>query len=107
VTTRTLAQGVLENNGYEVLTANDGQEALDLLALEPVDLVVSDVQMPQMDGLELLQRIKKSFNIPVILLTSRSEPIEQQRGLDLGADAYLVKQRFEQTELLRIVSNLL
>ncbi len=107
VTTRTLAQGVLQGAGYDVLTANDGQEALDLLMEQAVDLVVSDVQMPRMDGLELVQRIKQRSNIPVILLTSRSEPAEQQMGLDLGADAYLVKQRFEQTELLRIVANLL
>lgn len=106
VTTRTLAQGVLSAKGYEVLTATDGQEALDLLAAQPVDLVISDVQMPRMDGLELVQRIKAKYNLPVILLTSRSEPSEQQMGLNLGADAYLVKQRFEQTELLRIVSNL-
>lgn len=107
VTTRTLAQGVLQSNGYEVLTATDGQEALELLAHQTVDLVVSDVQMPRMDGLELVQRIKQRYKLPVILLTSRSEPAERQMGLNLGADAYLVKQRFEQTELLRTVSNLL
>ncbi len=107
LTTRTLAHGMLTTRGYRVLEARDGLEALEVLQREPVKLVVSDVQMPRMSGLELLQQVKRAYGLPVILLTSLVRPEDRQRGLALGADAYLAKHRFDQSQLLEMVHGLL
>lgn len=110
VTTRTLEKGILETRGFLVRLAVDGQDALDELRRTPVDLIISDVEMPRMNGLSLLQTLKQEPSlrkIPVILVTSHDRPEEVQHGLDLGADAYIVKQRFEQEELLSTIEQLL
>ncbi len=106
ITTRTLEKHILETAGYEVYVAVDGQEAWERLRELQPDVVISDVEMPRMTGLELAARIKgdeQTRRIPVVLLTSLAKPQQQEAGLKAGADAYLVKSRFEQGELLRVI----
>ncbi len=106
ITTRTLEKHILETAGYEVHVAVDGMEAWERLREIQPDVVISDVEMPRMNGLELAARIKgdeQTRRIPVILLTSLGKPQQQEAGLKAGADAYLVKSRFEQGELLRVI----
>ena len=106
ITTRTLEKSILEAEGFRVRLAVDGQDALDSLRREPVDLVISDVEMPRMDGFELLQALKADAGlsaIPVIMLTSHGARDQVQRGLELGADAYVTKQGFEQRTLLETI----
>jgi len=112
ITTRTLEKSILEAQGYRVLLSVDGLDALERLRSggTPIDLIVADIEMPRMDGLQLLQALKGDVTlagIPVILMTSRAEPDDVRRGLELGADAYLVKQRFDQRELVATIGQLL
>ncbi|MCW2246659.1 two-component system chemotaxis sensor kinase CheA [Azospirillum fermentarium] len=103
ITTRTLEKSILEAHGYRVTLCVDGREALETLHGQTVDLIVSDVEMPRMDGFALVQAVKSDpvlSDIPVILVTSRASDEDRQRGLLLGADAYIVKTRFDQDELL-------
>lgn len=103
ITTRTLEKNILEAVGCVVQVATDGVEAWSLLAHNLPDVVISDVEMPHMDGLELTRRIRQhahTQHLPVILLTSLSQPHQRKAGLKAGADAYLVKSRFDQDELL-------
>lgn len=109
-TARTLEKSILEVHGFNVIVAIDGSEALSKLRSEEIDLVISDVQMPRMDGLALLQEMKKDerfARLPVILVTSMNRAEDQERGLALGADAYLVKQRFDHQSLLETIRQLL
>jgi DNA-binding response OmpR family regulator len=89
----------LLTEGYEVLTAPDGMQALDTFSSTPVDLILLDVMMPKLDGFATCQRIRQYSNVPIIILTARGEEQDRVRGLDLGADDYLVKP-FSATELL-------
>jgi len=112
VTTRTLEKSILETNGFNVMVAVDGVDALNQLrsATVLVDLVVADVEMPRMDGFQLLAALKgdrQLARIPVIMMTSRAAQDDVQRGMELGADAYLVKQTFDQRELLTTIGQLL
>jgi two-component system chemotaxis sensor kinase CheA len=110
LTTRVLERSVLEAYGYRVRAAVDGVEALLVLRSEPVDLVVADLQMPRLDGFGLLGEMKRDerlSEIPVVLLTSMDSPAERQRGLALGAEAYLVKRDFDQRELLETLRQVL
>lgn len=110
ITTRTLEQSVLESNGYHVRLSADGADALQQLRTHGADLVISDVEMPKVDGFGLLGAMKKEpelAGVPVILVTSRNDDIDRRRGLRLGASAYVVKQRFDQTELLKTIGRLL
>jgi two-component system chemotaxis sensor kinase CheA len=107
--TRTLAKNVLESAGYRVLVATDGVEAWTLLSSERFDLVLSDVQMPRMDGFDLTARIRaeeRFHDLPVILLTSLDSKEETERGMAAGADAYLTKGSFEQARLLEAIRRL-
>jgi two-component system chemotaxis sensor kinase CheA len=102
----------LEAAGYRVVVCVDGQDALDRLraGIEPVDLVVADVEMPRLDGFGLLEalRAEEAFaHLPIILMTSRGDAEDVARGLDLGADAYLTKQTFDQRKLLDTIGQLL
>jgi two-component system chemotaxis sensor kinase CheA len=109
ITTRTLEKHVLETAGFDVRVAVDGQEAWTMLGELSFDVVVADVEMPNMTGLELTRRIKETpqtKNLPVILLTSLAKPEHREAGLKAGADAYLVKSRFDQNELLRMIRTL-
>ncbi|MEP0339499.1 MAG: response regulator [Alphaproteobacteria bacterium] len=110
ITTRTLEKSILEANGYRVRLSVDGLDALEQLRAEPADLVVSDVEMPRMDGFSLLRELKRDkvlAKTPVILVTSRDDSDDRSRGLSLGADAYVIKQRFDQTDLLDTIRQLL
>ena len=109
VTTRTLETTILQSHGYEVRIAVDGLEALDRLRGERVDLVISDIQMPRLDGFGLLEEIKKDSQlraIPVIIVTSMDSRDDRQRGLSLGADAYIVKRNFDHQELLQAIQQI-
>lgn len=106
ITTRTLEKNILETAGFDVQVAIDGTEAWAILADEEFDLIISDVEMPNMNGLELTRRIKEhsaTKHLPVILLTSLAKPEQREAGLKAGADAYLVKSRFDQGELLETI----
>jgi two-component system chemotaxis sensor kinase CheA len=112
ITTRTLEKGILEAAGYRVVVCVDGQDALDRLRaeIEPVDLVLADVEMPRLDGFGLLQALRadeRFARLPTILMTSRGDAADVARGLDLGADAYLTKQKFDQRQLLDTIGQLL
>jgi two-component system chemotaxis sensor kinase CheA len=110
MTTRTLEKSILEAHGYRVRVAVDGLEALALLKAEKANLVIADVQMPRMDGFALLEALKKDRNlnqIPVIMVTSLELPEDMERGLSLGADAYIVKRKFDQEELLGAIRQIL
>lgn len=110
LTTRTLEKSILEAHGYVVRLAVDGIEALAKLRAEHVDLVISDIQMPRLDGFGLLQAIKGDQalkKLPVILVTSLEAREDRERGLALGADAYVVKRKFDQKELLETIGQIL
>lgn len=112
ITTRTLEKGILEAAGYRVVVCVDGQDALDRLraGIEPVHLMVADVEMPRLDGFGLVKalRAEAAFaRLPIILMTSRGDADDVARGLDLGADAYLTKQTFDQRQLLDTIRQLL
>ena len=109
-TSRTLIKGILEADGFRVLTAVDGLEGYARLRHEKIDLVISDVDMPRLDGFGLTDRIRKHHSmadLPVILVTARETPEDRERGLNAGADAYLTKSGFDQTSLLETVRRLL
>lgn len=111
ITTRTLEKNILEAAGYNVRLALDGQEAFNaLMTNELPDLVISDVQMPRMDGFSLTTRIKKetrTSSLPVILVTSRESSEDKAKGVDAGADAYIVKSSFDQINLLETIKQLI
>lgn len=102
-TTRSFLRSILVAAGYSVQTAINGLEALEKLRSGTVDLVVSDVEMPGMDGLDLTRRIKQLFSLPVILVTALESDKDRRKGLEAGADAYVVKSSFEGEGLLEIV----
>lgn len=81
----------LEAEGYRVRTYADGAEALTALASQPADLVILDIKMPRLDGMETLGRLRRSSNVPVIFLTSKDDEIDEVLGLKLGADDYIRK----------------
>ena len=110
ITTRTLEKNILEAVGFEVFVAIDGVEAWQRIAELDPDVVVTDVEMPNMNGFELTRRIKNdetTKKLPVVLLTSLSKPEQRAEGLKAGADAYLVKTNFDQQELLETIQSLL
>lgn len=106
ITTRTLEKNILETAGFDVTVAIDGVEGWLRLNEGDYDVVISDVEMPNMNGLDLTRQIRSSSHtrdIPIILLTSLARPEQQQAGLQAGADAYLIKSQFDQGELLRMI----
>ncbi len=94
-----LLEANLKTEGYAVVTASDGLQALDVFSAQPVDLVLLDIMMPRLDGFGTCQRIREFSNVPIIMLTAKGEEQDRVKGLDLGADDYLVKP-FSATELL-------
>ncbi|MES2217151.1 MAG: hybrid sensor histidine kinase/response regulator [Pseudomonadota bacterium] len=109
ITTRTLEQNVLENKGYKVTVAVNGKEAWDLLQNNQFSMLITDVNMPIMDGFELTERVKKSerlSSLPVIIVTALGSDNEKRRGIEVGANAYIVKSEFESNVLLQTVSQL-
>ncbi|SMC20815.1 two-component system, chemotaxis family, sensor kinase CheA [Desulfacinum hydrothermale DSM 13146] len=110
VTSRTLLQNILTAAGYRVKTAVDGMDAYTQLCEEPFDLVVSDVEMPRLDGFELTAKIRandKLKDIPIVLVTSLDSREDRERGMEVGADAYIVKGSFDQSHLLEVMDRLL
>jgi len=107
---RELQRSILEAAGYLVETARDGREALERLdGDETIELVVTDVEMPLMSGLELTSAIRAHpthSTLPVVVVTSRGEEDDRRRGIEAGADAYMVKQGFDQQVLLETVERL-
>lgn len=109
VTSRMLLKGILESAEYRVKTAVDGQEAFTMLKTEPFDLVVSDIEMPRMDGFELTAKIRDSSqmaDLPVVLVTSLEAREHRERGIEVGANAYIVKSSLDQSNLLEVVERL-
>ena len=98
----TSLQMTLEAEGFSVRTYTDGESALHGITTKPVDLAVLDIKMPRMDGLELLQRLRKQSALPVIFLTSKDEELDELMGLRLGADDYITKPFPMETLLARI-----
>ncbi len=88
---QTLLSFPLQRDGYDVVQASDGREALNRFAEQPFDLVVLDVMMPRMDGLEVCRRLRARSSVPIIMLTAKSEEIDKVLGLELGADDYITK----------------
>ena len=110
LTVRELQRSIFENAGYRVRVAVNGEEALAEISHERPDLVLTDVQMPRMDGFELTEAIRKQpslASLPVIILTSRGSDEDRRRGLECGADGYIVKSGFDQSALLSAVERLL
>lgn len=109
-TTRELIRSILQSAGYEVSTAVDGLDALDKLRRQSYDLVVTDVEMPRVDGFELTSRIRDELgllDLPVVIITSLASEEYRRRGLEAGAQAYIVKSQFNQDNLLRVIQQLL
>ena len=110
VTARTLLKNILEAAGYDVRTAVDGIDAYALLKAEPFDLVVSDVDMPRMNGFELTAKIRSDktlADLPVVLVTALDSRTDRERGIDVGANAYIVKSSFDQSNLLEVIKRLI
>jgi len=109
ITSRMLLKNILESAGYRVRTAVDGLDALSLLKTESFDGVVSDVQMPRLDGFSLTEKIRadrKLAELPVVLVTALGSPEDRERGVDVGANAYIVKSSFDQSNLLEALRRL-
>ena len=107
--TRELEKSILETHGYLVDTAVDGLDALDRMVDNQYDLIVSDVQMPRMDGFELCRTLKNNEgykDIPVVMVTALQKEEDKRRGIEVGAAAYIVKSAFEQTNLLDTIERL-
>jgi two-component system chemotaxis sensor kinase CheA len=111
ITTRTLEKNILEAAGYTVNLANDGMEAIHTVyGSDLPDLIISDIAMPRLDGFELTKRLKndeRTNHVPIILVTSLDSSEDKARGIEAGADAYIVKSNFDQTNLLETIEQLI
>jgi two-component system, chemotaxis family, sensor kinase CheA len=109
ITTRTMERNMFEAAGYQVRTAADGVDALSALQDEPFDLVVSDVDMPRMDGFEFTAQVRANeqfAQLPIVLVTALESREDKERGVRVGANAYVLKSGFNQSNLLEIVRRL-
>jgi two-component system chemotaxis sensor kinase CheA len=107
---RELQRSILERGGYAVRTASDGAEALSMLSEQPADLVITDLEMPNVDGYLLIKSIRahpRFANTPVLIVSSHASDQDHQLGLEAGADGYIVKTAFDEAGLLSAVSRLL
>jgi two-component system chemotaxis sensor kinase CheA len=110
ITTRTLEKNILEAAGYRVRVAADGAEAWGLLQANGYGLVVSDIEMPEVNGFELIAKIRsdpRHRDLPVVLVSSRESREDRERGIQAGADAYIVKGAFDQDQLLETIRRLI
>ena len=108
--TRELEKSILEASGYAVEVATDGLEAWEKLGQKKFDLVVADVQMPRMDGFQLAEKLRKSKEykeLPIVIVTSLEKEADKRRGIEVGADAYIVKSSFDQSNLLDTIERLI
>jgi CheY-like chemotaxis protein len=109
ITTRTLERNILAAAGFRVSVAVDGLDALDALRSDPADLVLSDVDMPRLDGVGLVERMRRDERIhatPIVLLTAKDRPEDRERGLRAGANTYLTKGGFDHEQLLSVIQEL-
>jgi two-component system chemotaxis sensor kinase CheA len=109
ITSRMLLKGILESAGYEVKTAVDGLDALTQLRSDAFDVLVSDVEMPRLDGFSLTARVRADralAELPVVLVTALASREDRERGIDVGANAYLVKSDLDHSDLLATVRRL-
>ena len=110
ITARTLLKNILETAGYRTRTAVDGIDAMTQLRTEQIDLVVSDVDMPRMNGFDLTAKIRATrefSDLPVVLVTSLDSREDRERGIEVGANAYIVKSSFDQSNLLEVIRRLI
>ena len=108
-TSRTLLKNILNASGYMVTTAIDGEDGYYQAKLGDFDAVISDVEMPKMNGFELTRKIRDTEKLaqkPVILVTSLDSREDREKGIDAGADAYIVKGNFDQSNLLEVLARL-
>lgn len=106
ITVRTMLKHFVENAGFNVTTAVDGLDGFNKFSSEEFDLIISDIEMPRMNGFELTKRVRDSKNhsdIPVILVTALESPTDMKMGMDAGADAYIVKSSFEKSNLIQTI----
>jgi CheY-like chemotaxis protein len=106
---RELERAILEGAGFEVTTCVDGLDGAARLRDEPADLVLSDVEMPGMDGFALTRTIRRTRGweqVPVVIMTSRGNDADRRAGLEAGASAYLLKNEFDQDQLVNTVRRL-
>jgi two-component system, chemotaxis family, sensor kinase CheA len=110
ITSRTLLKNILETAGYKVTTSVDGADAFTKARTGDFDIIVSDVDMPKMNGFELTTKIrsdKKLSEIPVVLITALESREDREHGIEVGADAYIIKSSFDQSNLLEIIKKLI
>ncbi len=110
ITTRTMEKNILESSGYDVTLAVDGVDAYNKLQGKRFDIIVLDVQMPNMDGFEFTEKVRDTpalNDIPIILLTSLEKDEDKRRGIDVGANAYITKRTFNQSSLLETIKRLI
>ncbi|MEB3229903.1 MAG: response regulator, partial [Leptolyngbyaceae bacterium] len=110
IATRTQEKRILESAGYSVVTAVDGLDGFSKLQMQHFDAVVSDVQMPKLDGLGLTERIRKNreySELPIILVTTLASDDDRRRGAEAGANAYITKSSFSQDILLDTLERLI
>ena len=101
--TRQLLQAVLEADGYQVITAENGEAALDLIDREHIDLVVLDIMMPKMDGYEFTKTLREANNnLPILMVSAKQLPSDKKQGFLVGTDDYMTKPIDEEEMLLRI-----
>lgn len=96
----------LSSENYVLHTAGNGKEALQIIRTEPIELLLLDIMMPEMDGIETMRRLREQYNLPVILLTAKSEDTDKILGLNLGADDYITKPFNPMEVLARVRSQL-
>jgi len=110
INTREIEKSILEAYGYAVDLAEDGLEAVEKTKEKQYDLVITDVEMPRLDGFSLAEQLRKNAvysDTPIIIMTSREKDEDKKRGIMVGANAYIVKGSFDQTNLLETVQNLI
>jgi two-component system chemotaxis sensor kinase CheA len=110
ITSRALMKNILEAAGFRVVTAVDGIDAYTTLKTQAFDLLVSDVDMPRMNGFDLTAKLradKELSEIPVILVTTLDSREDREQGIDAGANAYIVKSSFDQSDLLEVIQRLI
>ena len=88
---RNLIEIYLKNEGYEVIKARDGEEALEILEKEDIHLIILDIMMPKIDGIEVCKRVRENLSIPILMLSAKSEDMDKIQGIMTGADDYLTK----------------
>ncbi len=110
ITVRTMEKTIIEGAGYNVSLANDGVDAWELMQKAHFDIVITDVNMPRMDGFELTRKVRTDARLkdtPVVLVTSLASPEDREKGITAGADAHIIKSMFEQEKLLDTIRSLI